>query len=444
MAVSTWFRNLIKPKNFIEAQRPVLALTFIGGMTPFRLVKQNNQTILQCSTFGYANSFIHTTIFILCYGIAIYKSESVTGYFIRSDISNLGDILQAATGIGALVMTFFYSIFQRHRLIEAFYSLALTDQHFNEIGIEIDYQKSLVRNYTIVLLQLLVLATYTATSSTIVLSSGYSLCLAAWITFLLPFVMMSMIIILYFSLVDQCKHRFNLLNKMLEQLRMKTVQKQLLRYSDKHIAEVPMFQKPFAVTMVFPVSVTEIVNHLASIQSDLCDACESIEDHFTLQMLTVVAISFLISVFDLYYISEKIFTDGATSTHVNKFQFVAFFFYQGLVHVIAVMKIVYIASMAIRENKQIAVNVHKLINVNNYDDELTKQLTNLSLQMTHRKVAFTAYGFFKLDFTLLFTLVGAATTYLVILVQFSLNQSQPCNQSMINYVTTPANTTLSP
>ncbi|KAJ9583546.1 hypothetical protein L9F63_022109, partial [Diploptera punctata] len=58
-------------------------------------------------------------------------------------------------------------------------------------------------------------------------------------------------------------------------------------------------------------------------------------------------------------------------------------------------------------------------NINN----LVFQLELFSLQLLHQKIQFTACGFFPLDFTLLYSIVGAVTTYLVILVQFQLNVS---------------------
>lgn len=42
--------------------------------------------------------------------------------------------------------------------------------------------------------------------------------------------------------------------------------------------------------------------------------------------------------------------------------------------------------------------------------------------MVHQRISFSANGFFDIDFTLLFTIVGACTTYLVILVQFRMSE----------------------
>ncbi|KAJ9599233.1 hypothetical protein L9F63_010317 [Diploptera punctata] len=69
-----------------------------------------------------------------------------------------------------------------------------------------------------------------------------------------------------------------------------------------------------------------------------------------------------------------------------------------------------------------AVLVHKLLNVVK-DPEIREELQLFSLQLLHRKVQFTACGFFPLDFTLLYSIIGAVTTYLVILIQFQLTLS---------------------
>nr|CAD7576560.1 unnamed protein product [Timema californicum] len=52
--------------------------------------------------------------------------------------------------------------------------------------------------------------------------------------------------------------------------------------------------------------------------------------------------------------------------------------------------------------------------------ELDEEIELFLLQLLHRKVKFTAYDFFPLDFTLVYSFVGAVTTYLVILIQFQL------------------------
>ncbi|XP_062551277.1 putative gustatory receptor 28a isoform X1 [Armigeres subalbatus] len=449
MAFFKWIHELMNPKNFYAAQAPILKSTFFGGMTPFTVVnRRRHDSALQCTTFGYINSCIHALTFSTCYIITLGKQESVTAHFFDSEISTLGDILQLMVGLVALISTFGYGVFRRQTLIDAFHALARTDVHFKEIGVETDYRSTLLYNYGLLFIQLVISLTYIFVSISIVTSSGVFICATTWAAFFLPFLMMTMSISLFLCIVNQSKHRFYLLNKILRSLHEISLDKRRLSFDEKQMeVKVMRIQKPLGISSVFSNTnryMPDVINQVANIQSEICDACDCVENYFNVQMLTIVTISFLIGVFDSYYILETIFTDNSSDTPFTKLQFIAFFLCQGVMHVVGVLKIVYVNSFTVQENKQIAVNVHKLINVNHYDEELTKQLTNLSLQLNHRKVAFTAYGFFKLDFTLLFTLVGAATTYLVILVQFSLNQSQPCDPKMISAITAHRNATKSP
>nr|XP_014288378.1 putative gustatory receptor 2a [Halyomorpha halys] len=55
------------------------------------------------------------------------------------------------------------------------------------------------------------------------------------------------------------------------------------------------------------------------------------------------------------------------------------------------------------------------------DDKTNDIATNKKLQLhiaMKREVQFTACGFFTLDYTLVHSMIAAATTYLVILIQF--------------------------
>ncbi|XP_055543511.1 putative gustatory receptor 28b isoform X2 [Wyeomyia smithii] len=431
-----WLRDFFNPASFYAAQSPILRITFITGMTPFTVMKVGRKDVLRCTAFGYLNSIIQTVLICICFAISLINQESITGYFFKSGISVLGNYLQFFTGLTALVMTFFYSVFRRNRLIRAFHSLAKTDEHFKEIGVETDYRSTLLYNCFIMIYQFFVQIIYIGVSVAILFASNVYPRYTAWVAFFIPYLMMAMIIVLFVCLVNQTKHRFYLLNKVLRSLEEISLEKKLPAYDEtQNCAKVIRLQKPLRISSTFWNTnryMPEVINRVASIQDELCDACNSVQEYFKVQMLTIVAITFLIVVFNTYYILEIVFTKNMFNTPCSKFQFFAFFFCQAVIHAFGVLKLIVVSSLAVQENDKIAVNVHKLINVNNYDDDVVKQLSNLSLQLTHRKVSFTAYGLFNLDFTLLFTLTGAATTYLVILVQFTINQNELCGPKLIN------------
>ncbi|THK32868.1 putative gustatory receptor 28a [Diachasma alloeum] len=52
------------------------------------------------------------------------------------------------------------------------------------------------------------------------------------------------------------------------------------------------------------------------------------------------------------------------------------------------------------------------------NEELVAQLHDFALELVHKKVEFTAFGFFSLDCTLLHSIFGMIVTYLMILLQF--------------------------
>nr|CAD7267280.1 unnamed protein product [Timema shepardi] len=65
-------------------------------------------------------------------------------------------------------------------------------------------------------------------------------------------------------------------------------------------------------------------------------------------------------------------------------------------------------------------------------------LRQFSLQLLHSKLHFTACGLFPLDYTLIYSIVGASTTYLIILVQFQMSTRTPFDDSSQLFNTTDA------
>jgi hypothetical protein len=66
-----------------------------------------------------------------------------------------------------------------------------------------------------------------------------------------------------------------------------------------------------------------------------------------------------------------------------------------------------------------AVLVHKLLVVQSLYPETRAELQLFSEQLLHHKVRFSACGFFPIDFTLLYSMAGSVTTYIIILLQYN-------------------------
>ncbi|XP_023704213.2 putative gustatory receptor 28a [Cryptotermes secundus] len=156
---------------------------------------------------------------------------------------------------------------------------------------------------------------------------------------------------------------------------------------------------------------------LRDIQDSLCATSEKLNSVYSFLLLYTSAKTFICLTHNLYFIIIHLFTNhsktcGLGSPYSNYMWF--------LHYAIKLVWLVYYSSSTIQQANHTAVLVHKLI-TKTRDSGLREELRLFSLQLLHRKVKFTACGFFPLDFTLLYSIVGAVTTYLVILIQFRLS-----------------------
>ncbi|XP_020806173.1 putative gustatory receptor 2a [Drosophila serrata] len=71
---------------------------------------------------------------------------------------------------------------------------------------------------------------------------------------------------------------------------------------------------------------------------------------------------------------------------------------------------------------RLALSLHQ-VSVDLRNDSHNALITQFSLQLLHQRLHFSAAGFFNVDCTLLYTIVGATTTYLIILIQFHMSES---------------------
>ncbi|XP_018060099.1 PREDICTED: putative gustatory receptor 28b [Atta colombica] len=76
--------------------------------------------------------------------------------------------------------------------------------------------------------------------------------------------------------------------------------------------------------------------------------------------------------------------------------------------------------------------VHDLLNCA-IGKEIKAELKKFSFQLLHRKIQFTANGYFMLDNTFLHSLIGTVVTYLIIFVQFQMESSRSSIRQQCNY-----------
>lgn len=84
------------------------------------------------------------------------------------------------------------------------------------------------------------------------------------------------------------------------------------------------------------------------IHEDLCDACFITEEYFSVVMLTIVTIGFLIIVFNAYYVLEVLFRHGG-NIDTETMSFIVFLVYQMFIHGLGLLSIVQNSSAVFEE-----------------------------------------------------------------------------------------------
>ncbi|XP_075222692.1 uncharacterized protein LOC142325166 [Lycorma delicatula] len=87
---------------------------------------------------------------------------------------------------------------------------------------------------------------------------------------------------------------------------------------------------------------------------------------------------------------------------------------------IKLLIIVYVCTSTSDEVSSTSGLVHCILNEESIPAGVHNELHLFSNQLMHQKIVFTACGFFNLDFTLISVVIGAVSTYMVILIQFQI------------------------
>ncbi|KAJ9588173.1 hypothetical protein L9F63_018437, partial [Diploptera punctata] len=247
----------------------------------------------------------------------------------------------------------------------------------------------------------------------------------------------------FINLVLLIKHRYTVLNRtlmLIHKVPDKEFEWNILLKNKKnvhkteaikqiHEVENPIFQKTgiinakgevensFANLKIFPDIEREEAKiiKLQKVHSSLYDVAELVKSCFGLPILfelTFIFGSLIQSLYNSLLTSLQLDNLG---THAGSGEAVGLFLSWSVVRMIKMMCITTSCQMASNEANRTGILIQKLLLGSNGD---SKTLRNFSQQLLHYKLNFTACGFFTLDATLLYSLAGAVTTYLVILLQF--------------------------
>ncbi|KAM7347934.1 gustatory receptor 2a [Cochliomyia hominivorax] len=253
-----------------------------------------------------------------------------------------------------------------------------------------------------------------------------------WIFYLLPLLICGIRYFQMFTAMRIIKHRFKLLVNILNQINLKTFkcpQKDLnITDNINRIGAVNLPQtlilletsllKRRRCDMENPelkrlLIVREVYNRLFNIS-------EIINRYFGVSMLINVGNDFISITSNCYWIFYN-FQDFHSTR--NDFLLIAGSAVWTIPHLVNVLVLAILCERTVQTTNCIALSLHR-IDIDIINDNHNSVIEQFSLQLLHQKISITAAGFFSIDCTLLYTIVGATTTYLIILIQFHMNESK--------------------
>ncbi|XP_048510231.1 putative gustatory receptor 28b [Athalia rosae] len=158
------------------------------------------------------------------------------------------------------------------------------------------------------------------------------------------------------------------------------------------------------------------IRTIAMIHGALCEAAFDVNQAFGINIVVGVGNALIISTIALYYVFEEIkYTTGSYFRIVGSLNW-------GILNSIHVVYMVTVCNMARTQASLTGKLIHKF-KIRGIDTTLNNVIQAFSLQLHHEKIEFSGAGLFRLDATLIQSIAGAVTTYLVILIQFDSSTS---------------------
>ncbi|XP_067635490.1 putative gustatory receptor 2a [Eurosta solidaginis] len=92
-----------------------------------------------------------------------------------------------------------------------------------------------------------------------------------------------------------------------------------------------------------------------------------------------------------------------------------------LPHMFNVLSLALLCEETLQKTTEIAYGLHNLETCMPNNHQYNIVIEQFSLQLLHQKITFSAAGFFNINCRLLYSIAGATTTYLIILIQFQMS-----------------------
>ncbi|THK32867.1 putative gustatory receptor 28a [Diachasma alloeum] len=219
----------------------------------------------------------------------------------------------------------------------------------------------------------------------------------ACIASFLNVIVLSSVLIQYSSVVDNLRGRFKRLNAVLPK-----------------IFKCPIPSLPFAENVWNNRFVTNDFVAFRQARNELYRISCLTSEFYSFPILLTIFYSCCATINTAYYFLLNVVQVDQFILHHHGLN-ILFWFFICVYPTIALSRSVHIFNIEMHKTADI---VYDILDTSASNREVEYQLNNFALEVKHKKVEFTACGFFSLDCTLLQSMFGAFVTYLLIMLQF--------------------------
>jgi len=247
-------------------------------------------------------------------------------------------------------------------------------------------------------------------------------------------------VIQYINIMQILRHRFRNLNQQLSKCcdsKSRISEDSLIKYRSginrlhirttqtartaNNFTDIPTTQNYMLSDISVPMSnigpdEVSRIHTFRKTYSDLYDITESINGIYGYQIILELTYDFLSFIYNLYYALEALLKVKKPGD-LNLLEVASCLFWVTQT-VVRILSITASCFVAVEEARRTGIVVEKLLLRQSLLRDTSTQLQLFSLQLLHNKVEFSAGGFFPVNLTLAYSMVGAATTYIIILFQF--------------------------
>lgn len=331
-SVHQFIADIRDPMDIYASLRPLFLICFMSGILPFKMIGTPGNRQLVVTIFGLANTVFHLVWFCTCYALRVINQKSLLSYLFNSKVSRFGENIQIITSFMAIAFTLILCFLKRGVVGKLLHLMAQIDKELIALGANINY-KSISRLVWIALaMQWLIKIAFIIATFTLLRSLEHAPGFFEWIFFFLPFAIISTLKAKYVCITRLIKNRFSFINVVLKNLQHRASERNPLRgtVNDKkpnRICEIVCDVEKLNGYVDSNREMCDIIADLCRTHEKLCDTCYLAEQYFSHQMLTMVTIEFVLTLFNFYFLFDVIYNKNPIPGIVPAEFFAFFTFY---------------------------------------------------------------------------------------------------------------------